>query len=51
MVTVLFDIDVGPKVQEVVGANGTQEEFLSPEERQDIAFYSFPVRDLSAEVH
>ena len=43
MVSVLFDIDVGPKVQEVIRADGAEEEYLSTEERQDIAFYSFPV--------
>ena len=44
MCSVLFDIDVGPKVQEIVGACGLEGDVLTPEERQDIAFYAFPVR-------
>lgn len=36
--TVLFDVDVGPKVEHLV-----PEDALTVEERQDVAFHAFPV--------
>ena len=38
--SVLFDIDVGPKVQDLVDDPVST---LTPEERQDVAFHAFPV--------
>ena len=37
--SVLFDIAVGPRVSNLIPGD----QVLTPEERQDIAFYAFPV--------
>ena len=37
--SVLFDIDVGPRVSNLIPGD----QVLTPEEHQDIAFYAFPV--------
>ena len=44
--SVLFDIDVGPRVQDLVG-----DDDLTPEERQDVAFHAFPVSVMPVMTH
>ena len=45
--SVLFDIDVGPRVSNLIPGD----QVLTPEERQDIAFYAFPVSAHTVALH
>jgi hypothetical protein len=43
MCSVLFDVDVGPRVSNMVPDDG----ILSKEEKHDVAFHAFPVRHVA----